>query len=293
MAPQAPNGTAEAGRVMDPVASTLPVTFALVQPSEPGNVGAVARSLAAFGFERLVLIDPPRRNEAVEQARAVRFGLPVLERARVIGLSEVPALLAEFDEIWATSARAGRRRALVDPGVAVARYAAREPVRLLVLFGPERTGLDLEWLDRCDRLVRIPTPGGPLNLAQAVTVIAYELCAQALGGPRAAGACGPPGAASEAAASAGAGVPRRRGAPVAAEARREILARTEALLARIGYPTRSLRSHPHRAYLDPLRAGAFTREQARWLLGLIARLERALAAERGDVGAQKPQSHRD
>ncbi len=283
---------------MDLAPEPLPVTFALVEPSEPGNVGAVARSLAAFGFERLVLIDPPRRDEAVERARAVRFGLPVLERARVIGPDQVPALLAEFDEIWATSARAGRRRALADPGAAVARYLAREPVRLLVVFGPERTGLDLEWLDRCDRLVRIPTPGGPLNLAQAVTVIAYELCAQASGNPRAAGTSGlsgaagtsglsgaaaPTGAASEAAAPAAAsGDPRRRGAPVAAEARREILARTEALLALIGYPTRSLRSHPHRAYLEPLRAGAYTREQARWLLGLIARLERALGgAARG------------
>jgi len=245
---------------MDPVARALPVTFGLVQPSEPGNVGAVARSLAAFGFEHLVLIDPPRRDEAVERARAVRFGQPVLEQARVIGLAEVPALLAEFDEVWATSAREGRRRAIADPGAAVERYLSREPVRLLVLFGPERTGLELDWLDRCDHLVRIPTPGGPLNLAQAVTVIAYELATRRPGGPE----------------EATAADPRRRGASVAPDVRREILARSEALFARIGYPTRSLRSHPHRIYLEPLRAGAYSREQARWLLGFIAHLERAL-----------------
>jgi len=43
--------------VVDP----LPITFALVEPSEPGNVGAVARSLAAFGFGELILIEPRRK----------------------------------------------------------------------------------------------------------------------------------------------------------------------------------------------------------------------------------------
>ncbi len=269
---------------MDSTAEPLPVTFGLVQPSEPGNVGAVARSLAAFGFERLVLIEPARRDDAVERARAVRFGAPLLEGARVVGLAEAPALLAEFDEVWATSARSGRRRAVADPGAAVERYLSRDPVRLLVLFGPERTGLELDWLDRCDRLVQIPTPGGPLNLAQAVTVVAYELC---LG--RAGGRSAPRGSptADETGMPAGAGA-RGRGAPVAPEARREILARTEALLARIGYPTRSLRSHPHRAYLDPLRSGTYTREQARWLLGLIARLEHRLGAGPGDTRRGRP-----
>lgn len=291
---------------MDVSDGGLPVTFALVQPSEPGNIGAAARSLAAFGFSRLVLIDPPQRDEGVERARAVRFGLPVLEQARVITLGEAPALLAEFDEIWATSARAGRRREIVAPHAAARRYRAREPARLLVLFGPERTGLDLDWLDRCDRLVRIPTPGGPLNLAHAVTVIAYELHARA-GAPRlpasdpngagnaseapdpggagsAPEAHGPGGAGSAPEAPDPGGAVRLRGAPVAPEARREILARAERLLAHIGYPTRSLRSHPHRAYLEPLRAGAYSREQARWLLGLIARLERRLGAGRRGHG---------
>jgi hypothetical protein len=102
-----------------------------------------------------------------------------------------------------------------------------------------------------------------------VTVLAYELAARARRRPAAPG---------------GEPQPRRRGSPVTPAARREILARSDALLARIGYPTRSLRSHPHRVYLDPLRAGAYSREQARWLLGLIARLEQALGMTREDRG---------
>ena len=45
------------------------------------------------------------------------------------------------------------------------------------MFGPERVGLSVEELSRCQRLVRIPAnPDYPsLNLAAAVQVVAYEL----------------------------------------------------------------------------------------------------------------------
>jgi len=45
-----------------------------------------------------------------------------------------------------------------------------------ILFGRERSGLSNEELDRCDRLVRIPTAAySSLNLAQAVQILAYEV----------------------------------------------------------------------------------------------------------------------
>ena len=46
-----------------------------------------------------------------------------------------------------------------------------------IVFGPERTGLDNDALDRCNALWRIPTAGdyASLNLAAAVQVVAYEL----------------------------------------------------------------------------------------------------------------------
>ena len=53
--------------------------------------------------------------------------------------------------------------------------AAREEVS--IVFGPERTGLSIEALSRCHRLVRIPAnPDYPsLNLAASVQIMAYEL----------------------------------------------------------------------------------------------------------------------
>ena len=228
---------------------TPPVTFALVHPSEPGNAGAAARSLTAFGFHGLCLIAPRRLPDETDRALAVRWGRAVLDSAEIVPAREERTHLAHFDQVWGTTARTGRQRRIASATDLVADYLQRRPGRLLVLFGPERDGLSRAWLDRCHRLVHIPTPGGPLNLAHAVTVIAYEFRRQISDAP-----------AGETGASA--------------EHRREILARAEALLRRIGYPTRSLRRHPPEAYLEPLRSGPLSRRQARWMLGLLARLER-------------------
>jgi tRNA (cytidine32/uridine32-2'-O)-methyltransferase len=230
---------------------TRPVTFALVHPSEPGNAGAAARSLAAFGFGDLCLIAPRQLPDETDQALAVRWGRAVLDAAVVVSSSRQRAYLARFDEIWGTTGRSGRQRRIETAPDLIAEHLRRRPGPLLILFGPERDGLNKEWLDRCHRLVRLPTPGGPLNLAHAVTVIAYEFRRQLADAPA-----------------------RETGA--SAEQRRELLRRTEVLLHRIGYPSRSLRRHPPEAYLEPLRSGPLTRRQVRWMLGLLARLERRI-----------------
>ncbi|MDH5643914.1 MAG: hypothetical protein OEY63_06905, partial [Gemmatimonadota bacterium] len=51
------------------------------------------------------------------------------------------------------------------------------PERAVLLFGPEDRGLTNEDLDRCHRLVTIPTSAdhSSMNLAQAATVTFYEL----------------------------------------------------------------------------------------------------------------------
>ncbi len=236
------------------------IAFGLVEVSEPGNAGAAARTLAAFGFQELLLIDPRRPPGVEDEALAVRWGRPVLDRALRVGTKEAESLLAGYDMIWGTTARAGRHRRLQTLESAAAEYRARPPGRLLVLFGRERDGLDRCWLDRCHRLVRIPTPGGPLNLAHAVAVVAYELTRPAAERPGRAQTAEPP-------------------APL--RDRREILRRVSAVLALLGYPSRSLRRHPPETYLEPLRSGPLSRRQAQWLLGLIRRLEQRLGQDPG------------
>jgi len=238
--------------------TTTPV-FALVRPSEPGNAGAAARSLAAFRIGRLALIEPQRPTDRADEARAVRWGRGLLADAQRVAEDGVADYLSGFAEIWGTTARGGRHRHTITPIAAGSAYARRPSVRRLILFGPERDGLDRAWLDRCHHVIRCHTPGGPLNLAHAVTVIAYELS-------RACACRQPP----------------ESEVPLASEAQRvALLTRVETLLADLDYPSRSLRRHPPERYLEPLRSGTLERRQVRWLMGLLARIEQRLDVTRG------------
>jgi tRNA/rRNA methyltransferase len=152
------------------------VRVVLCEPSHPGNIGAAARALKTMGLHRLVLVNPKFFPDAEADARA-SGAIDVLQAARCC---------ASLDEALAGTTFVGglsARRRDLTPVVTDVRTGAREFVaearagEVALLFGTERTGLDIEALSRCHRLVRIPTHPeyGSLNLAAAVQVVAYEL----------------------------------------------------------------------------------------------------------------------
>lgn len=156
------------------------VRIVLVRPQHPGNVGAAARAMMTMGITQLVLVQPSNMSSerAREQARAqATHATLALERMRIEETIEEAVAGCG----WVVGASA-RPRHLGDEPLApwsMAQQALALPVDqpLALLFGPERTGLTNEELDRCHRIVRIPADPAStsLNLAQAVQVLAYEL----------------------------------------------------------------------------------------------------------------------
>lgn len=149
----------------------------LVQPLQPGNVGAVARAMANTGLRRLVLVDPPAFD--LERARWMASGgKKILDEARIVGT------VAEAVEgcTWAVGTTARKRRwewAPMDPD-SMAVQAFERPGPVAVLFGREDHGLDNDSLSWCQAALRIPTSGEPsLNLAQAVLLTCSALFGQA------------------------------------------------------------------------------------------------------------------
>ena len=153
------------------------LTFILVDPGLPENIGAATRALKTMGLERLRLVRPAEHLGA--RARWMAHGAnDVLERAEVF--ESLEAALADVDFALATTAR-DRHRAegyvtpdrlpnfLVDKGDA-ARHAA-------LVFGSEQSGLPNRELALCDALTTVPLAASypSLNLAQAVMVYAYAL----------------------------------------------------------------------------------------------------------------------
>lgn len=159
------------------VAETPRVELAAVRPGgasvvlvldgvqDPGNLGTLARSAAAFGCDALACLPgtvDPWNPKSVRASAGALFRLPVVQTP-----------LAELDE-WL--ARHGYLLAAADTG---ARAIASEPLpqRVALVLGNEGAGLSAEVAGRCERRISIPMKGGTesLNVAVAGAILLYEL----------------------------------------------------------------------------------------------------------------------
>jgi TrmH family RNA methyltransferase len=158
-------------------APTPPVVV-LVDPTEPGNVGTVARSMKNFGLRDLRLVDPPsldRDGPAYGFAGSARED--VLPEASETTLD---AVVEDFYTVGFTATtneddRCHVRYPFVDPQGLAAELAGVATETALV-FGRERVGLTNDELARLDRICSIPASAEypTLNLGQAVTIACYE-----------------------------------------------------------------------------------------------------------------------
>jgi TrmH family RNA methyltransferase len=152
------------------------IVVVLHEPQDLVNIAHVVRGMKNFGLRDLRLVNP-REYEAYRVEGIAHQTQDVLTRVRV-----VPALedaLADCVHIVGFTAR-GRtaKRNLQRP-----RDAAAEILELAqtgtvaLLFGREDKGLSNEALDRCHRVVTIPSNPdyASLNLAHAVVIMLYEL----------------------------------------------------------------------------------------------------------------------
>lgn len=149
----------------------------LVRPQLADNIGAVARAMANGGLFHLRLVAP---RDGWPQERAWRSASGADRILDAITLHDTVAdAVADLHHVFATCPRP---RHIIKP-VMTARGAAAEmrqicarDLRVGLLFGPERAGLDNDDMACADALIRYPLNPAfmSLNLAQAVMVLAYE-----------------------------------------------------------------------------------------------------------------------
>jgi tRNA (cytidine32/uridine32-2'-O)-methyltransferase len=158
------------------------IRIVLLNTTHPGNIGAAARAMKNMCLETLVLVSP--REFPGEEATARAAGADdILRHARVC--TSLDAALQGCHLVIGSSARS---RTIAWPMLDLPEAAARlvseaAAGEVALLFGPERTGLTNEQLDRCHFLTSIPANPAfsSLNLAGAVQVLAYELRLASLG----------------------------------------------------------------------------------------------------------------
>ena len=151
------------------------VSFVLVEPSEPANIGASARALKNMGFKTLCLVKPAAIND--EAQRLAHNALDVLEGAkRYASLNDA---VDDQSFVVAVARRTGKRRGVVLPLHQGAQkvYDIASHSKVALLFGREARGLYNEEVNGCGLLLTIPAhkEQPSLNLSHAVMVVAYEL----------------------------------------------------------------------------------------------------------------------
>jgi len=152
------------------------VFFVLVRPVYLGNIGSTARVLKNFGFLNLRLVDPPRTYKDAEARKMAVGAFDILKQAEIFESLDD----ALKDISFALGTTSGHQRdiepvCLDDVSLEVAGKATSN--KIAFVFGDERNGLLREELQRCHRMMTVPTdPDFPaLNMAQCVAVCAYEL----------------------------------------------------------------------------------------------------------------------
>jgi TrmH family RNA methyltransferase len=245
------------------------IVVVLHEPQELVNIAHAVRAMKNFGLQDLRLISPfeydPYRIEGI----AHRSG-DILARTRVF--DDLDAALADCVHVVGFTAR-GRtaKRSVQRPREAAAELVARaEEGPVALLFGREDKGLPNDALDRCHRVVTIPSgPEYPsLNLGHAVAIALYEV------------------ALARGAETRPFKPPRRRSGPAAAGELERLFADAERALRAIGFfkshvevpVLRTIRDVVHRAGLDGREAK---------LLRAMA-IEAARTRERRDVPGGEP-----
>ena len=148
----------------------------LVAPRNPLNIGAAARAMSNFGFQRLRLVNP--YDVAFREARSAVGAAALLESAEEV--RTVAEAVADCALVVGTTAVGHRElqhplRRLEYGGRLIRKAMCAGNVALL--FGSEKFGLSNDDLSHCHWLMRIPTreAHGTMNLGQSVALCLYEL----------------------------------------------------------------------------------------------------------------------
>jgi TrmH family RNA methyltransferase len=154
----------------------MSIVVVLDQPQDLVNIAHVVRAMKNFAFKDLRLVQP-REYDAYRVEGIAHQTADVLARVRTF--ASLGEALADCVHVVGLTAR-GRtaKRNLQRPREAAAEITGvAEPGPVALLLGREDKGLSNDALDRCHRVVTIPSEASypSLNLGHAAVIMLYEL----------------------------------------------------------------------------------------------------------------------
>ncbi len=153
------------------------ISIVLCNTTHNGNIGSAARAMKTMGLHKLVLVAPAVRPDDHSMALASN-ARDVVANAWIVDSLDIA--LKDTNLAFAmTSRKREFNHHLATPRESIDEIfrTIHNEEKVAVVFGCERSGLTIQQLELCNRLVTIP--GNPeyfsLNLAQAVQIMAYEI----------------------------------------------------------------------------------------------------------------------
>jgi TrmH family RNA methyltransferase len=152
------------------------IVVVLCRPQKLVNIAGAIRAMKNMGLLRLRLVRPAEYNPADIEGIAHRSADVLAATTLHTSLDDA---LADAVYVVGTTARTRElaTKQITPRADAPDLLARAAQGTVALLFGSEDNGLTAEELDRCHRVLCIPTDPSyrSLNLAQAVLIVAYEL----------------------------------------------------------------------------------------------------------------------
>lgn len=159
------------------IMTAAPVVI-LIRPQMGENIGAVARAMSNFGLSELRIVAPRDGWPNLKAEEMAAGGLDIIKSAVIY--HDFPSAVADINIAYATTARPrdiNKRVVSAEQAMQeIASDLSLKPVKIAIVFGPERTGIENEEIILCDNIITIPTSekNRSLNLAQSAVVTGYE-----------------------------------------------------------------------------------------------------------------------
>lgn len=155
----------------------MEVSFILVEPAVPENVGSAARAIKTMGFGDLRLVNPCDHLDMKARMLA-HASNDILENAKVY--QSLEEAIKDVDFVFATSAKQRWVKLDIIPCNELPDFIEKKGDAInsiAIVFGREESGLTNEEIALCHRVSNVPlkTQYPSLNLAQSVMIYAYTL----------------------------------------------------------------------------------------------------------------------
>jgi tRNA/rRNA methyltransferase len=150
--------------------------FILVKPQLGENIGACARSLKNFGFNKLNIVSP-KQTWPNNKAKVTSVGAyDIIRKAKVF--NNTHDAISDYDIIISLSAR---KRDINKKHISINQFLKiikrKKDIKFAFMFGPEASGLSNDDLSLSNYVLQIPTSKKfkSMNLSHSLTIICYEI----------------------------------------------------------------------------------------------------------------------